>query len=143
MARPSRTERAIPDPFVWTDALVLLIVGLTSEPAGLTVRDVVAAGDYLNHAILSYEELLGAVRRLSAADLVAVDRRRYRPTTNARALLHKAKLRRLSLAAVTALHTALAAESQTIDAKPGRIHSLSRAVYTQAVSEYMGGRAHD
>lgn len=138
-----RLEQDLTPGFTWTDALILLIVGLTSETAGLTVRDMLAAGDYLNHAILTYEELLGAVRRLSAADLVAVDRRRYSPTTNARSLLHKAKLRRLSLAAVTALHTALAAKSQTFEAKPGRVHSLSRAVYTQGVSEYLGGRAHD
>lgn len=129
--------------FTWTDALVLLVVCLGSEPVGLSIRGVIAAGDYLNHAILTYAELNGALARLTALELVAVDRKHYRPTALATRLLVNARSRRLSLAAVTDLHSALTLWSQGVEAHALKGHRLSRAAYTRAVTEYLGGTARD
>ncbi len=40
-------------PFIWSDAWVLLSVGLAGRVRPATLTDVVAMGDAINHAILS------------------------------------------------------------------------------------------
>jgi hypothetical protein len=49
------------------DAWVLTAIALSRG----TLRDIIAAGDFINHAILSFEELEGGMRRLSRAGLVS------------------------------------------------------------------------
>lgn len=55
--------------FVWSDAWVLLSVIYAQKPADR--ERITATGDYLNHAIMTQDELEGGLRRLSAAGYVS------------------------------------------------------------------------
>jgi hypothetical protein len=56
----------------WSDAWVLTAAYVT-ERNPVSLSDVVAAGDYINHAIFTDEELEHAFTRLTAAGLVEVN----------------------------------------------------------------------
>jgi hypothetical protein len=61
-------------PFRWSDAWLLLSIAWASRggTAAAALDEVIAAGDALNHAIFTFEEVDGGVARLSVADLIAV-----------------------------------------------------------------------
>jgi hypothetical protein len=55
--------------FVWSDAWVLLALVYAAKPAPR--EGIRAAGDYINHAVMSDEELDGGLNKLLAAGLVS------------------------------------------------------------------------
>jgi hypothetical protein len=58
--------------FQWSDAWLLHAVCMASGGKGAKLSSVVAAADYINHAILTTAEIRGGLFRLVAADHVAV-----------------------------------------------------------------------
>ena len=56
--------------WVFADAWVLTAIAVSTRPCSLT--DIVAAGDGLNHALLSDAEVDGALRKLQGSGLVLV-----------------------------------------------------------------------
>lgn len=56
--------------FVSSDAWVLLSIAMGDSGGGASLRDIIAAGDYINHAILITQELQGGLSRLSQAKYI-------------------------------------------------------------------------
>jgi hypothetical protein len=80
------------DGWVYTDACVLAairVTGTPEEPA--TLADVIAAGDFLHHLILSPQEIEHAVGRLVAAMLITVDERGLAITPLGREVVARAR----------------------------------------------------
>lgn len=64
----------MPDPNAqFTDAWILLSIALTARPDGADLRGIIAAGDYINHAIFTGDELRGGLTRLTARGWVMHD----------------------------------------------------------------------
>lgn len=57
---------------VWSDAWLLYAILGASAEAPAPLEDVVAAGDAMNHAIFTFDELNGGLTRLTAVGLVTV-----------------------------------------------------------------------
>ncbi len=60
----------------WSDIWLLQSIALASraQPAGL--KDILAGGDYLNHAIFVFAEIQNGLARLTAAGCVECDRKK-------------------------------------------------------------------
>jgi len=65
--------------FHWSDAWLLHAVCAAGGGRGATLASVVAAADYINHAVLTASEIRGGVARLVAAGHVTVQREKLRP----------------------------------------------------------------
>jgi hypothetical protein len=66
-------------PFQWSDAWLLHAVCAAGGGRATTLASVVAAGDYINHAVLTAAEIRGGVARLVAAGHVVVEKAKLRP----------------------------------------------------------------
>lgn len=80
------------DGWVYTDACMLAairVTGTPEEPASLA--DIVAAGDFLHHMILSPQEIEHAVSRLVAAMLITADERGLAITRLGREVVARAR----------------------------------------------------
>jgi hypothetical protein len=60
-------------PFTWADAWLLQAIAMAGRDGPAALADVIGAGDALNHAIFTFEELDGGLARLRAAGLIATD----------------------------------------------------------------------
>ncbi|HEY9403916.1 MAG TPA: hypothetical protein VIQ24_14725 [Pyrinomonadaceae bacterium] len=56
--------------YVWSDAWLLLATLYASREGGATLEQVTAAGDYINHAIFTADELEGGLGRLAAGGFI-------------------------------------------------------------------------
>jgi hypothetical protein len=57
--------------YLWSDAwLLLAILYASREEGGASLDQVTAAGDYINHAIFTTDELEGGLGRLSAGGFI-------------------------------------------------------------------------
>lgn len=80
------------DGWVPMDACVLAAIRLTGTPEEpATLADVIAAGDFLHHLILSPQEIEHAVSRLIPAMLVTVDERGLAITSLGREVVARAR----------------------------------------------------
>ena len=61
-----------------SDAWVLLSICACKGETG-TLEDIIAVGDYINHAIMTKDELFGSIRRLHGAGLIFQKGDRYKP----------------------------------------------------------------
>lgn len=61
-----------------SDHWVLLCICACAPNAG-TLLDLIAVGDYINHAILTKDELFGGLKRLHGAGLIVQKGDRYKP----------------------------------------------------------------
>lgn len=86
MNRDRRREPSASIPYLWSDAWLLLSAILAGSPAGATLEGIVSAGDAVNHAIFTFQELDGGLARLLAGSLVRIDGERVFPTDQATAL---------------------------------------------------------
>ena len=55
-----------------SDSWLLLSIIYASKTPPITITNIIAAADYINHCILSYEELASALKRLAAGGLVKI-----------------------------------------------------------------------
>jgi hypothetical protein len=53
--------------FLWSDAWLLLATSATRKPTSASLAATVVAGDAINHAVFTREELSGAINRLGRA----------------------------------------------------------------------------
>ena len=111
-----------------SDAWVLAaIVGAAGGDGPCSLGEVVAAGDGINHAVLTGAEIEQGVRRLLGAGLISTQARRFDLTASGRAL---ATRRRGGLVGqVDELLTALrglAVVEETWSLEPGEIEEASR-----------------
>ena len=75
----------IKEPFQRTDAWVLLAI-FYAHTAGLATRErIIAAGNFINHAIFNEDELEGGLSRLIGGGFVQAREAGYEPTAKARA----------------------------------------------------------
>lgn len=63
-----------------TDAWILLAILYSRSEKGADLRAIIAAADYINHAILTYEELRDGLVRLRAAGYIREQEGFYYPT---------------------------------------------------------------
>jgi len=61
-----------------SDAWVLLSICACTRKTG-TLRDIIGVGDYINHAIMTKDELFGSIKRLHGAGLIFQKDDRYKP----------------------------------------------------------------
>jgi len=122
-----------------SDSWVMLALLMSESPDGASLRSIIATADYLNHAILKYEELAGSLAQLMRAGYVEKQAGRFRATTVIRAFY----------ARTTKPHRALWKDWQDVEhflqtntraatlirVAPSRV--VSRAAYEQAVQAYL------
>jgi hypothetical protein len=121
--------------FTSTDAWVMLSLLLGQVETGLTLRDLIATADYVNHAVLTYDELADSLQHLRQAGYVVKQADRYCATSVIRSYYTQVTRPRRSLdkdwqAVEHFLHTT--AVTQTASAR-----RLSRAAYDKAVRAYL------
>lgn len=120
--------------WVWSDAWVLWSVAAGSTPS-TTLRQLISAADYVNHAVPTYDELTGALGRLLAAGCVERVGRGYRASDDIQAALAAVRTPRSSaLAEINALfaHLVTLPVPAATSAKP----VLSKTAYRRAVEDY-------
>lgn len=113
----------------------MLSLLLGQAETGLTLRELIATADYLNHAVPTYDELAGSLARLRQAGYVAKQADRYGATPAIRSYYAQVTRPRRSLnkdwqAVEHFLHTT--AVTQIASAR-----RLSRAAYDKAVRAYL------
>ena len=75
-------------PFTWSDTWLLLSIGTGGE-TGATLKDIIAAGDFLNHAIFTGAELRRGFAKLLAAGYVVKVADRFQVAGQALTLLRE------------------------------------------------------
>lgn len=70
----------------WSDAWLLLAIHYAQERVLTCLGAIVAAADYINHAVINYEELTSGLVRLEKAGLITVATDLRSVTCSARAL---------------------------------------------------------
>jgi len=64
--------------YTWSDSwLLLAIYGATLANKTAKLRDIIAIGDYINHAIFTVSELNGGLSRLHKGKLIKISKDRY------------------------------------------------------------------
>lgn len=129
--------------FTWSDAWLLQAIHFAAEGGGGSIKDVIAVGDRLNHAMFTYEELDGGLARLIGADLVCEDAGSFRPTDSAREMFAKIAKRHKGIHAQRgALRIHLGAPDWSANYDSGfvdpdwTLDTLSPEAVTQACAEY-------
>lgn len=64
--------------FVWSDGWLLHAIAIAAEKIPASLKDVIAAGDALNHAIFTYTELQAGLAKLLAAGYIEHERDNFR-----------------------------------------------------------------
>lgn len=77
-------------PFVKSDAWLFMAVAAGDRGAGATLKDVIAAGDFINHSIFSLGELRRGFARLTAGGYVREEAGQFSLTADGRALYGRA-----------------------------------------------------
>lgn len=80
----TRAENPVPADTAW---LLQCLIHCTKKNKGAALHDIIAFGDYINHAIFEYTEFCSALGFLTAGRIAFVRRGRLFLTTKFRALL--------------------------------------------------------
>jgi hypothetical protein len=75
--------------FLASDAWLLLAILYAGGAEAASLRAIIAAADFINHAILSYEELAGGLERLARAGAIRRQGEDIRPSPAVRAYYEK------------------------------------------------------
>ena len=126
-----------------SDAWLLLSIIYASPVNGASLRDIISAGDYINHAIFTFDELSGGLQRLIAGGLIREQNGAFAATD----IIIKA-YRRTTTPRRTALkELADASEFLKMQDKPlpdesgddRRFVDLTRDPYNNALKDYQDG----
>jgi len=130
--------------YIWSDALILLAVIYAGREKPAALSDVIAAADYIQHAIVSYEEMEGALARLTAGGYIINDGGVLTPSdktityflsiTKPRRSVQKDKEDIEKFLGVVPPYSEL--ESQSIKQTPS-YPSLTRDLFNKAVEDYL------
>ena len=66
--------------YLHSDAWILLAIILSGGDRGADIADLISTADYINHAILCYEELDGALMRLILGNYIFEQNARFYPS---------------------------------------------------------------
>jgi hypothetical protein len=121
--------------FTSTAAWIMMSLLFSSAGTGLTLRNLIATADYINHAIPTYDELADSLRHLQQAGYVIKQADRYYATPPIRSYYAQITRPRRSLdkdwqAVERFLQTT--AVTKTVSCR-----RLSRAAYDKAVRAYL------
>lgn len=123
------------------DAWVLLSILYATQAGDAGISDIIACGDYINHAVLGLDELYGSLHRLLAARLISWKKARVRPTERAERLFAKveASSSHYVLSQLDALRRILLCPCCGIALKRVSFRlPIDRATHRAAVGEYLG-----
>jgi hypothetical protein len=77
-------------PFVKSDAWLFMAVATGDRGGGATLKDVIAAGDFINHSIFNAGELRRGLAKLTTGGFVREEAGRFSLTADGRALYGRA-----------------------------------------------------
>ena len=121
-------------PHASADTWVLLAIIYGGGTRGATLTDIISAGDYINHAILRYEELRDGLARLLAAGVIVERDGCYYPTPEALAAYRQPiHPRRFISTEWDALEQWLASRLRDT---PVAEQSITRSAYARSVRVY-------
>jgi hypothetical protein len=120
----------------FSDAWFLEAVGWSE--AGVTLVELISTADYIDHAILTRDEIEGAVDRLRPAGLLRVDEGRF-VLTEAGQSLRRAHERLGVLARIGRLAADPALAPPAAHATSARRWRLPEAEYRRALTKYQSG----
>jgi hypothetical protein len=129
--------------FTWVDAWILLsIIYGSAERGGATLRDIIAVGDGINHAIFNYGEMDDGLLRLIEGGHVVRDGDRFR-ITDAVAAAYDGISRRVKapMKQMDELQRFLGARQWSTDYVPpidGSARIVTREAFDAAVEGYVG-----
>jgi hypothetical protein len=66
--------------YLWSDAWILLAIIYASAKKPASLSDIIAFADVIQHAIPTYEEMVGALARLTAGKYIIDRKRRFSPS---------------------------------------------------------------
>ena len=118
-----------------TDPWVLLSLAAASFRGPCSLRGLIAAGDYINHAVIERLEIEGGMNRLASAGLAQVTPRGFSLTPKSRRLLLGLESETRSLLGQWELLNARLPKLRALD-RPVRRWRLGRERYQKAVAEY-------
>jgi hypothetical protein len=133
-------------PYRWSDAWVFLAVALAGNGDWVALDAIVAAGDGIEHAILSREELDGGLNRLTRGGLVEVEHKRCRLAASGLVVYqHVSAAHRQLGKLLTAVQEQIGAAPWRRDDVPPAVardpdlpELVSQAAYEVAVRSYLG-----
>jgi hypothetical protein len=73
----------------WSDAWLLLAAGITSSTGSSTLTQVIGAADGIQHAIMTKEELVGGIRRLTRAGYMTFEGGAFTLTESGRDIIKR------------------------------------------------------
>ncbi len=82
--------------FQWSDAWLLLAIGMTAKGRSATLSEVIGAADGINHAIMTHAEVDQGIERLQAARLIEASPAGLSTTEEGAGLVERAGRRRRS-----------------------------------------------
>jgi hypothetical protein len=123
-----------------SDPWVLLSLATASFRGSCSLRGLIAAGDYINHAVLKRPEIEGGINRLAAAGLVVVSPWGFSLTPGARRLLLGLESDTRSLLKQWDLLNVRLPKLRTLE-RPFPRWRLGRERYRKAVAEYLSSFA--
>ncbi len=125
--------------WTWSDALLLLSI-ISKDKNGTDLRGVISTGDYVNHAIFSFDELKSGLEKLIAINYVFIEQNRFFTTPKFNREYKKLKVPKAMLKAVDQLYEVL--KVKPIDET--KLNSISAEIISEqiiknAINEYVKG----
>ncbi|HEU0143522.1 MAG TPA: hypothetical protein VFQ47_01935 [Nitrososphaera sp.] len=127
----------------WSDAWLLLSIIYAGKPSGATLEKIIAAGDFINHAIFNPDELASGFARLKSGGYIKEKRgifsatekvmRAYSKTTSPRRAVHK------ELEDIEILIGAASSASEQPHSNNLKYAGFSEEAYAEAVKRYIEG----
>jgi hypothetical protein len=126
--------------FLWSDAWILMAIAVASPNAPAQLAEIMEIADGINHALLTREELNGAIGRLGTAALVQSSDVGYSVSAAGRTMYDAATARSRSLIGqLEVIQASLGARPSRdgpapADAQMGEPQAVSEADYSRALA---------
>ena len=65
------------DKWQWSDAWVAVSMISTDNKYAFSLRDIIASGDYINHAVFNFDELAHGIAKLQALDYIKQKKEKF------------------------------------------------------------------
>src|SRR5579871_5703666 len=123
----------------WSDAWLLLAIIYAGKTSAASLRDIISAGDYINHAIFTYDELATGLKRLAADGLIIDENGNFRPSeSTVKSYKHTTTPRRSALKEVEDIYKFIVSQTKVESIVSSNISAnLSETEYDNAVHSYL------